>query len=369
MYGLPRPRACKTITIGGVILAYGPARNAGFWVSALDPRTRLADHRAMAVYTDITDAELEAFLSGFDLGAPLVFKGIAEGVQNSNFLLETERGRYILTVYERGVSAEDLPYFLNLLRWLAEHGFPSATPVADRHGELLSHLRGKPAAIVGFLPGLSVRRPTVAHCREAGRGLAWLHLAGKDYPGRRENDLGQAHWAAKFAPLEAVAEGFKPGLAATIRADLADLERAWPRNLPVGVIHADLFPDNVFFRDGVFAAAIDFYFACDDLLAYDLAINLNAWCFEADGSFNVTAARAMIAGYQSLRPLSLAERDALPVLAWGAAMRFFLSRLADWNMVSETGLVRPKDPMEYERKLAVHRAAQDGGLILFGEDA
>ncbi len=326
----------------------------------------------MAVYTDITDAELEAFLATFDLGAPLVFKGIAEGIQNSNFLLETERGRFILTVYERGVKADELPYFLNLLRWLAEHGFPSATPVADRHGDLLSHLRDKPVAIVGFLPGLSVRRPTIAHCREAGRGLAWLHQAGQGYPGRRVNDLGQAAWAPMFEPLQAAAEGFKPGLAATINSDLDVLARSWPKDLPAGVIHADLFPDNVFFRDGVFAAAIDFYFACDDLYAYDLAICLNAWCFEPDGSLNVTAARAMVAGYQSLRPLSPAEHEALPILAWGAAMRFFLSRLSDWGMATEGAFVRPKNPMEYERKLAVHRAAYNGGdagLMLFGEDA
>jgi homoserine kinase type II len=322
----------------------------------------------MAVYTDITDAELEAFLAEFDLGAPLVFKGIAEGIQNSNFLLETERGRFILTIYEREVRPEELPYFLNLLRWLAEHGFPSATPVADRRGRLLSSLRGKPAAIVGFLPGLSVRRPTVEHCREAGRGIAWLHQAGVGYPGCRANDLGQAAWASMFEPLEAAAESFKPGLAATIYSDLEILARGWPEDLPKGVIHADLFPDNVFFQNGVFAAAIDFYFACDDFYAYDLAICLNAWCFEPDGSLNVTAARAMVAGYQALRPLNADEREAMPILAWGAAMRFFLSRLSDWGMAAEGAFVRPKNPMEYERKLAVHRAAQGGGgLMLFGE--
>ena len=325
----------------------------------------------MAVYTDITDAELERFLDQFDLGQALVFKGIAEGIQNSNFLLETTAGRFILTIYERGVRAEELPYFLDLLTWLAERGFPSALPVADRQGQCLASLRGKPAAIVGFLQGLSVRRPAVAHCREAGEGLAWLHQAGQGYPGRRANDLGQGAWVGLFAPLRAEAERFKPGLAEVIDNDLAALDRAWPRDLPVGTIHADLFPDNVFFRDGRFAAAIDFYFACDDLLAYDLAICLNAWCFEADGTFNVTAGRAMVAGYETRRPLSLTERAALPILAWGAAMRFFLSRLADWNMAANTGaLVRPKDPMEYERKLAVHRAAfAAGGLILFQDGA
>jgi homoserine kinase type II len=323
----------------------------------------------MAVYTDITDEALEAFLLGYDVGAPLVFKGIAEGVENSNFFLETDRGRFILTLYERRVKADDLPFFLGLMGWLADHGFPSATPIADRSGQVLQTLCGKPAALVGFLPGLSVRRPTAAHCREAGEGLAWLHEAGAGYPGRRVNDLGQAAWKPMFDQLTAAAEALKPGLAATIQADLSSLQAAWPADLPGGVIHADLFPDNVFFQGGGFSAAIDFYFACDDLYAYDLAICLNAWCFEADGGFNVTSARAMIDGYQRRRPLSTDERRALPILAWGAAMRFFLTRLADWGAVPQGALVRPKDPLEYERKLAVHRAAQDGGgLMLFGPD-
>ncbi|HEX4179777.1 MAG TPA: homoserine kinase [Caulobacteraceae bacterium] len=324
----------------------------------------------MAVYTDITDAELEQFLGAFDLGAPLTFKGIAEGVENSNFLLETERGRFILTVYERRARAEDLPYFLGLMQWLAEHGFPSATPIPDRAGRRLSAIRGKPAALASFMPGLSVRRPTVAHCREAGEGLAWLHQAGRGYQGRRANDLGQAAWAGLFAPLHAEAEALKPGLAAVIAEDLAALEREWPRDLPGGVVHADLFPDNVFFTGGRFSAAIDFYFACDDLFAYDLATCLNSWCFEADGAFNVTSAGAMIAGYERRRTLSPSERAALPVLAWGSAMRFFLTRLADWGATPPGALVRPKDPLEYERKLAVHRASRDGGgLMLLGVGA
>jgi homoserine kinase type II len=324
----------------------------------------------MAVYTDITDAELDAFLAGFDLGAAISFKGIAEGVENSNFLLETERGRYILTVYERRVRPEDLPYFLGLMLWLAQHEFPSATPIANRDGEILSRIRGKPAALASFMPGLSVRRPTVAHCREAGEGLAWLHQAGRGYPGRRDNDLGQASWAGVFAPLHAEAEALKPGLAAVIAADLEALERAWPRGLPAGTIHADLFPDNVFFSAGRFSAAIDFYFACEDLYAYDLATCLNSWCFEPDGTFNVTSAQAMIAGYERRRPLSADERQALTVLAWGSAMRFFLTRLADWGATPPGALVRPKDPLEYERKLAVHRAnVQSGGLTLLDASA
>ena len=258
----------------------------------------------MAVYTDLTDAELDAFLATYDLGPPLAFKGIAEGVENSNFLLETAKGRYILTIYERRMKAEELPYFLGLLTWLAEHDYPSAAPVANRQGQTLGQVRGKPAAIVVFLQGMSVRKPSVQHCRETGEGLARLHLAAQDYPGRRANALGQAAWAPMFAGLTAAANDLKPGLSAVIQGDLDTLDAAWPRTLPSGTIHADLFPDNVFFLNDKFAAAIDFYFACDDALAYDLAVCLNAWCFEADGGFNVTAGQALVAGYERHRPLS-----------------------------------------------------------------
>lgn len=321
----------------------------------------------MAVYTDITDAELAELLAQYDLGEALSFKGVAEGVENSNFLLETESGRYFLTIYEKRVRPEELPFFLGLMRWLAEHGFPSATPIAARDGQLLKRVRGKPCAIVSFLTGLSVRRPTVAHCREAGRGLAELHLAAQGFPMSRANDLGQAAWAGMFEGLKGAAEGLKPGLATMIEADLAHLADHWPEDLPEGVIHADYFPDNVFFRGSEFAGAIDFYFACDGALAYDIAIALNAWCFEPDGSFNITAARAFVAGYEQKRPLSAAERDALPILAHGAAMRFFLTRLHDWGATPAGALVKPKDPLEYERKLAVHRASPD--LVLFGRAA
>jgi homoserine kinase type II len=318
----------------------------------------------MAVYTDITDEELNGLLADFDLGQALSLKGVAEGVENSNFLLETEAGRYFLTVYERRVKADDLPFFLELLRWIAGRGFPSATPIPDREGRLLKTVRGKPCAIVSFLSGLAVRRPSAAHCREAGVGLAKLHLATAGFPLSRDNDLGQAAWAPLFAGLEGAAEGLKPGLAATIRSDLERLAAHWPKDLPAGVIHADFFPDNVFFKQGQFAGAIDFYFACVDAFAYDVAVALNAWCFEADGSFNITSARRLVAGYESLRPLSDLERSALPILAHGAAMRFFLTRLADWGATPDGALVRPKDPLEYERKLAVHRSAPD--LVLFG---
>ena len=321
----------------------------------------------MAVYTDITDAELESFLAEFDLGRLISLKGIAEGVSNSNFLLETDRARFILTLYEARAKAEDLPYFLDLMLWLGRHDYPAPTPQADRAGRMLKQLAGKPAALVSFLSGVSVKKPSASHCREAGEALAWLHLATRGFGGYRANDLGQPHWAGMFDTCRSAADRLRPGLAAEIDDDLMLLQAAWPKGLPEGVIHADFFPDNVFFLGGKFAAAIDFYFAANDALAYDLAVCLNAWCFEPDGSFNVTKARGLVAGYQARRPLSVEEREALPILAHGAAMRFFLTRMIDWGATPAGALVKPHDPMEYGAKLAFHRASR-GRLDLFAPE-
>ncbi|MGC1301743.1 MAG: homoserine kinase [Caulobacteraceae bacterium] len=319
----------------------------------------------MAVYTNIDEDDLATLLADFDLGAALSCKGIAEGVENSNYLLETERGRFILTLYERRVRADDLPYFLDLMQWLAERGFPCPIPMADRQGRMLKTVHGRPAALVTFLTGVSVQHPTEEHCRQAGEGLARLHLAGRGFPHRRENTLGQHVWAGMFdAPAAATAESLWPGLAARITSDLEELARDWPRDLPAGPVHADLFPDNVFFVGERFAAAIDFYFACDDALAYDLAVCLNAWAFEPDGRFAPERAKAMIEGYETLRPLSSAERSGLPTLARGAAIRFFLTRLIDWTATPPGALVRPKDPLEYAAKLAFFRTLPMGRSLV-----
>ncbi len=313
----------------------------------------------MAVYTDIDEADLASLLADFDLGQAVSCKGIAEGVENSNFLLETERGRFILTLYERRVREGDLPYFLDLMRWLADHGFPCPTPMADGRGVVLKTVRGRPAALVSFLTGVSVQHPTPGHCREAGSGLARLHLAGHGFGEARENTLGHQAWASLFKGLEPAADDLRPGLALDIGADLAWLEANWPAGLPQGSIHADLFPDNVFFVGERFCAAIDFYFACTDALAYDRAVCLNAWACRVDGGFRPDCARALLEGYEALRPLGARERQALPVLARGAALRFFLTRLADWGATPPGALVRPKDPMEYEARLAFFRASRD----------
>jgi homoserine kinase type II len=315
----------------------------------------------MAVYTDVTDEALFAFLGAYDLGAVLSFKGIAEGVENSNFLLHCEAGYFILTLYEKRVNPADLPFFIGLMEHLAAKKLSCPLPVKRRDGLSLGTLAGRPAAIVTFLDGVSIRKPDARHCGEAGRALAQLHLAGRDFAFHRPNGLSLAHWPELFEVLRPRADEISLGLAREIAAELDFLQRHWPQNLPQGVIHADLFPDNVFFIGEQLSGLIDFYFACNDSLAYDLAICLNAWCFEPDGAYNATKGRALLQGYQSLRPLDEHERGALPVLARGAALRFLLTRLYDWLNVPPGALVKLKNPLEYLGKLRFHQAIDNPG--------
>ncbi|PVB63057.1 homoserine kinase [Labrenzia sp. 011] len=312
----------------------------------------------MAVYTEVTDEELNNFIGGYDVGRLLSFKGIAEGVENSNFLLHTDKASYILTLYEKRVNPDDLPYFLNLLEHLAGKGLSCPTPVPSKDGKLLGTLAGRPAALVTFLDGMWVKRPRTDHCGELGKVMAELHLDGMDYEGFRRNALDVSGWRPLFDQCSARADSVHAGLGAEISRELAHLEAAWPSDLPSGVIHADLFPDNVFFLGDRLSGLIDFYFACNDAFAYDIAICLNAWCFEADGAFNVTKARALLKGYTSVRPLTSAEYDALPTLCRGAALRFLLTRLYDWLSVPEGALVTPKDPLEYLKKLRFHQTIE-----------
>ena len=313
----------------------------------------------MAVYTEIPDDEFESFMRGYDLGTVLSCKGIAEGVENSNFLVVAESGQFILTLYEKRVAAGDLPFFLGLMEHLAAKGITCPTPVHDRDGVALKRLAGRPAAMVTFLAGMWVRRPRAEHCAAVGAALARMHLAGADFGLKRQNALSVAGWRPLYGQCDGRADAVAPGLGADIETELDHIERAWPSALPEGVIHADLFPDNVFFLGGKLSGLIDFYFACNDMLAYDVAVCLNAWCFENDGALNITKARALLAAYASVRPFAPAEIDALPTLARGAALRFLLTRLYDWLTVPEGALVVPKDPLEYYRKLRFHRGVTD----------
>ncbi|MBA4776769.1 MAG: homoserine kinase [Rhizobiales bacterium] len=310
----------------------------------------------MAVYTDITEDDLRNFLTQYDVGSLTSYKGIAEGVENSNFLLHTTKDPLILTLYEKRVEKSDLPFFLGLMQHLAAKGLSCPLPLPRRDGELLGELSGRPAALISFLEGMWLRKPEAKHCREVGKALAAMHLAGEGFEIKRPNALSVEGWKVLWDKSEARADEVEKGLKDEIRPEIDYLAAHWPKDLPAGVIHADLFQDNVFFLGDELSGLIDFYFACNDLLAYDVSICLNAWCFEKDGAYNVTKGKALLEGYRSVRPLSEAELEALPLLARGSALRFFLTRLYDWLTTPEGALVVKKDPLEYLRKLRFHRS-------------
>jgi homoserine kinase type II len=310
----------------------------------------------LAVYTDITEDDLRNFLIQYDTGTLTSYKGIAEGVENSNFLLHTTKDPLILTLYEKRVEKNDLPFFLGLMQHLAAKGLSCPLPLPRKDGELLGELSGRPAALISFLEGMWLRKPEAKHCREVGKALAAMHLAGEGFEIERPNALSVEGWKVLWDKSEARADEVEKGLKDEIRPEIDYLAAHWPKDLPAGVIHADLFQDNVFFLGDELSGLIDFYFACNDLLAYDVSICLNAWCFEKDGAYNVTKGKALLEGYQSVRPLSAEELDALPLLARGSALRFFLTRLYDWLTTPEGALVVKKDPLEYLRKLRFHRS-------------
>ena len=319
----------------------------------------------MAVYTHVSDEALAAFLADYDIGEPRALKGIAEGVENSNFYLETTQDRFILTLFEKRADPQDLPWFVALTEHLAAKGFPGARPIPARDGKALRTLEGKPALIVEFLTGISPRTPNLAQCQAFGAALASMHLALQDFTTPRLNDLGPEGWRRLWKDRAQDADALQAGLSPLIDADMTLITEHWPAEdaLPRGAVHADLFPDNTFFIGDTFTGAFDFYFAATDFLSYDLAVCLNAWAFE-DGTYSIAKGRALIAGYQSIRPLTEVENAALPLLCRGAAIRFFLTRLVDWYNTPADALVKPHDPLAFAARLRFHRkvkAAEDYG--------
>ena len=324
----------------------------------------------MAVYTDVSDEDIARFVAEYDIGNVISFKGIAEGVENTNFLLQTDQASFILTLYEKRVNPDDLPFYLGLMDHLSAKGLNCPTPIHGRDGVALRRLCGRPAAITSFLNGMSPRRIMPHHCTGLGAALAQLHTAGQDFEMYLGNALSVKGWRPLFESCRADADGVQPGLEKLIEDELAFLEANWPHQLPAGVIHADLFPDNVFFfpgKDDV-SGLIDFYFACNDLLAYDIAICMNAWCFEPDNSFNVTKARNLLSSYGKVRALSDDELAALPILARGASLRFLLTRLYDWINTPKDALVTPKNPREYINKLRFHQRIDSASAYGLGEE-
>lgn len=312
----------------------------------------------MAVYTQLTSEQLTGLIRSYDVGRLVSAKGIAEGVSNSNWLIETtgadgKGARFILTMYERRIDLGDLPFFLSLLDHLAAKGSPVPRTIHDREGAAFRMIGDKAVALIEFMPGVSLDRPSPAQARAVGAALAGIHLASADFPSRRANDLGHAGWHELME--DCGPEGLTqidPALPGIASAKLAELEENWPTGLPESIIHADLFPDNVLMLGDQVSALIDFYFACHDITAYDLAVTHAAWCFDAEGrSFNPEQAGALMEGYESVRPLSAEERAALPILAQGASMRFLASRAYDWLHTPPGALVTRKDPMAFARRM------------------
>ncbi len=312
----------------------------------------------MAVYTNLGAEDLAALIAEFDVGELTSAKGIAEGVSNSNWLVETTGrdgagARFILTMYEFRIEVEDLPFFLSLLDYLAAKGCPVPRTIHDRSGALYRMVGDKAVALIEFLPGVSVSHPTAAQARSVGRALAQLHLASADFGQLRVNAMGlaESRRLADACGAEGMAQ-IDPALATLVERELPLLEQAWPADLPRSVIHADLFPDNVLMLGEDVTGLIDFYFACTDLTAYDVAVTHAAWCFDGEGrNFDSAISAALLEGYDSLRPLSEAERAALPVLARVAALRFTMSRAYDWLNTPADALVVRKSPMAFARRL------------------
>jgi len=318
----------------------------------------------MAVYTQLTNETIADLVENqYGLGKLAFAVGIAQGVENSNYLLDvtTQDGReekYILTLYEKRVKAEELPFFIHLMKHLEAKKIPCPQPIARKDGSYFSVVQGKQAALVSFLHGRSRTVLKNPHVSEVGRALAELHLAAKDFDGLRANALSLQGWQTLVASLAGKLDAIAPGLDAMVAEEIAYLKDHWPVSLPVGIIHADLFPDNVFFEDDTLSGLIDFYFACADALAYDVAITLNAWCFEQK-EFNATKSRLLLQHYQAVRPLETAEKSAFNVLLRGAALRFLLTRAYDWIHQTKDAMVTPKDPMEYVQKLRFHQQVKD----------
>lgn len=324
----------------------------------------------MAVYTQLGAETLATIIAGFDVGALVSAKGIAEGVSNSNWLIETEGAdgkgaRFILTMYEERTEIADLPFFLGLLDHLSEHGCPVPRTIHDRSNQAYRLHEGKALALIEFLPGVSVSMPDPDQARAVGAALALVHRAAADFPGYRANGMGAAKWRELLDACgpQGLAR-IDTDLPDLVRCELAQITALWPRGLPTGVIHADLFPDNVLMRGHEVSGLIDFYFACNDILAYDLAVTHAAWCFSANGrDFLPELSKALLAGYESARPISADERAALPVLARGAAMRFLATRSYDWLNAPVDALVTRKDPLAFARRLQFYADPASAGIF------
>ncbi len=320
----------------------------------------------MAVYTKIEKKDLQNLLKNYNLGNLEKYEEIQEGVENSNFKVFTSKNIYILTIFEKRVNREELPFFIKLMNHLVKNGFQCPESIANNKDEFISFLKEKPCTIVTFIEGNWIRNIKNTHCQQLGRNLAKMHSITSSFSLNRENNIGYKNWKKLFENFNSQKKELYKDIYDIISDELIFLTANWPTNLPQGIIHADLFQDNVFFKDDQFTGIIDFYFACKDFYAYELAVCLNAWCFEKDQSFNTTKASLILNEYQNKRPLSDEEMKSFPILSRGAALRFLLTRLNDLIFHSSEALVNPKDPNEYLKILHFHqqiKSINEYGLI------
>lgn len=308
----------------------------------------------MAVYTHLTSEDVTNLLKHYAIGTLISFKEIIAGVENSNYFIKTSTGKYILTIYEKRVKIDDLPYYLTLMQHLFQKGFPCPTPIQTVHSQLSYTIKGKACAIISFLEGKSTQNIQNHHLMKLGQSIAQMHLFSKNFPGVKPNHFSVESFSPLFERIKGQIDDVKVGLSDEIQDHLSFVINHWPKHLPTGTIHGDIFPDNVFFDDDQLTGVIDYYFACTDFFMYDIAICLNAWCFEQGGDFNITKAKLLLTHYHEVRPISDEELNALPVLASGASLRFLLTRLFDWLNPSKDAVVTPKDPLEYLKKLRFH---------------
>jgi homoserine kinase type II len=314
----------------------------------------------MAVYTKVENKQVEEFLNNYDLGSLVSLEAIEEGVSNTNYHLYTDKGRYILTLFEERTDKDFLPFFFSFKNHLSKEGLACPKGIESKNGKIILNLCSKNAAISSFLPGSSVDEGhiTKEHCVSLGKTVARMHKAANDFSMHRENDLDLKGWKALLSKVMHQAKHVEEGLAWLIAEELTFLEENWPKDLPKAVVHTDLFPDNVFFQDNEVSGVIDFYFSCNDFLAYDLALVINAWCFDQDNQFLPERFKALLNGYQSERKLEKAEKDSLSILCRGAAVRILMTRLYDWLTHNPEDFVKPKDPKEYVEKLKYHQNAK-----------
>ena len=316
----------------------------------------------MAVYTKLSEEQLKNFFLKYNLGKLLNYKEIREGIENTNYFINTEKGKFILTLYEKRVDEKDLPFFISLMKNLFDKNFLSPQPIINKNGNYISEISGKKAAVVSFLEGNAKKVLNPENCHQVGINTAKLHLITKNLSGKRQNKLSIDSWREIYNKVKKNCSKIHPNLPDIIEKNLDIIEKKWPKNIPSGIIHADLFPDNIFFKGNNLSGIIDYYFSCNDFYAFEIAICLNALCFEGKNenlSFNVTKAKKFIDGYSSLRKLSEEEKESLKILCQGAAIRFLLTRVFDYLNLIEGAIVKIKDPVEYLKRLEFHNSVKN----------